>query len=135
MQGVGVLEMPTGTGKTISLLAFIMSYQATRGGNRKLVYCSRTVPEIEKVVEEVRRLLAYRIDVYKKEKREPKPGELKPEDYLCLSLSSRKNLCIHPTVASRPIPGENAPIDSNTKFQNASSVDSNCRYDRGPVEV
>lgn len=41
--------MPTGTGKTISLLALITSYQAAKGQRRKLVYCSRTVPEIEKV--------------------------------------------------------------------------------------
>lgn len=74
-QGHGVLEMPSGTGKTVSLLALIVAYQrvsgllsARNGMGRgldgaeatchpqayplevtKLIYCSRTVPEIEKV--------------------------------------------------------------------------------------
>ena len=45
-----VLEMPSGTGKTVSLLSLFVSYQLAfpeRIG--KLVYCSRTVPEIDKV--------------------------------------------------------------------------------------
>ena len=41
--------MPSGTGKTISLLSLIVSYQAAKPERRKLVYCSRTVPEVEKV--------------------------------------------------------------------------------------
>ena len=31
MQGHGVLEMPSGTGKTVSLLALIMAYQRVSG--------------------------------------------------------------------------------------------------------
>uniref|UniRef100_A0A8C1GX55 General transcription and DNA repair factor IIH helicase subunit XPD n=1 Tax=Cyprinus carpio TaxID=7962 RepID=A0A8C1GX55_CYPCA len=55
----------------------------------KLVYCSRTVPEIEKVVEELRKLMDY----YAKQ-----TGV--KNDFLALALSSRKNLCIHPEVSS-----------------------------------
>ena len=40
--------MPTGTGKTISLLALITSYQLAHPECGKLVYCTRTVPEMEK---------------------------------------------------------------------------------------
>jgi hypothetical protein len=36
-----VLEMPSGTGKTISLLALIVSYQQHYPEHRKLIYCSR----------------------------------------------------------------------------------------------
>lgn len=50
-QGHGVLEMPSGTGKTVSLLALIVAYiQANPHELTKLIYCSRTVPEIEKVM-------------------------------------------------------------------------------------
>ena len=42
--------MPSGTGKTVSLLALIVAYiQANPHELTKLIYCSRTVPEIEKV--------------------------------------------------------------------------------------
>ncbi|XP_077174711.1 general transcription and DNA repair factor IIH helicase subunit XPD isoform X1 [Paroedura picta] len=55
----------------------------------KLIYCSRTVPEIEKVIEELRKLL----DFYEKQ-----TGQKLP--FLALALSSRKNLCIHPEVSA-----------------------------------
>uniref|UniRef100_A0A4W4HLP8 General transcription and DNA repair factor IIH helicase subunit XPD n=1 Tax=Electrophorus electricus TaxID=8005 RepID=A0A4W4HLP8_ELEEL len=89
-KGHGVLEMPSGTGKTISLLSLIVAYQKAYPLEvTKLIYCSRTVPEIEKVVEELRKLM----DFYTKE-----TGE--KNNFLALALSSRKNLCIHPEVSS-----------------------------------
>ncbi|CAN8032100.1 unnamed protein product [Ixodes persulcatus] len=88
-KGHGVLEMPSGTGKTVTLLSLILSYiKANPAMVSKLIYCSRTLPEIEKVVEELRRLLKH----YHKE-----TGE--DMDVLGLCLSSRKNLCIHPEVS------------------------------------
>jgi len=47
--GSCVLEMPSGTGKTVTLLSLILSYQAANPSAGKLIYCSRTVSEIEKV--------------------------------------------------------------------------------------
>uniref|UniRef100_A0A8C2X564 Excision repair cross-complementation group 2 n=1 Tax=Cyclopterus lumpus TaxID=8103 RepID=A0A8C2X564_CYCLU len=89
-KGHGVLEMPSGTGKTISLLSLIVAYQKVFPLEvSKLIYCSRTVPEIEKVVEELRKLMEY----YSKQ-----TGE--SNNFLALALSSRKNLCIHPEVSS-----------------------------------
>ena len=43
------LQMPTGTGKTITLLSLITSYQLAHPEVGKLIYCTRTVPEMEKV--------------------------------------------------------------------------------------
>uniref|UniRef100_A0A2K5PP73 General transcription and DNA repair factor IIH helicase subunit XPD n=1 Tax=Cebus imitator TaxID=2715852 RepID=A0A2K5PP73_CEBIM len=87
-KGHGVLEMPSGTGKTVSLLALIMAYQRAYPLEvTKLIYCSRTVPEIEKVIEELRKLLNF----YEKQEGEKLP-------FLGLALSSRKNLCIHPEI-------------------------------------
>ena len=51
MQGHGLLEMPTGTGKTITLLSLITSYQLAHPDMGKLIYCTRTVHEMEKVSE------------------------------------------------------------------------------------
>lgn len=44
-------QMPTGTGKTITLLSLITSYQLAHPEVGKLIYCTRTVPEMEKVRE------------------------------------------------------------------------------------
>ncbi|KAM4751729.1 LOW QUALITY PROTEIN: general transcription and DNA repair factor IIH helicase subunit XPD, partial [Cyanocitta cristata] len=89
-KGHGVLEMPSGTGKTVSLLSLIVAYQRAHPLDvSKLIYCSRTVPEIEKVVEELRKLL----QCYERELGQPLP-------FLGLALSSRKNLCVHPEVSA-----------------------------------
>ena len=48
-EGHAILEMPTGTGKTISLLSLIISYIVEKAPNFKLIYCTRTVVEMEKV--------------------------------------------------------------------------------------
>jgi len=80
--------MPSGTGKTISLLALIVAYMREYPlVIRKLVYCSRTVPEIEKVLEELKKLVEY----YEKQLGEQFA-------MVGVVLSSRKNLCIHPDV-------------------------------------
>lgn len=39
--GKCVLEMPSGTGKTVSLLSLIVAYQQHHPEQRKLIYCSR----------------------------------------------------------------------------------------------
>ncbi|ORZ35249.1 transcription factor TFIIH complex subunit Rad15 [Catenaria anguillulae PL171] len=88
-EGACLLEMPSGTGKTVSLLSLIVSYiMSPMGANRKLVYCSRTVPEIEKALLELKRLMDYRTDQL---------GG-KQEQFFALGLSSRKNLCVNPDV-------------------------------------
>jgi len=58
-----LLEMPTGTGKTVCLLSLITSYQFANPGAGKLVYCTRTVPEMNHVMEELATVLAYRSKV------------------------------------------------------------------------
>ena len=59
------------------------------GDVTKLIYCSRTVPEMEKVIEELRKLLAF----YQQE-------NVTNLNFVGLMLSSRKNLCCHPDVSN-----------------------------------
>jgi hypothetical protein len=61
---------------------------------RKLIYCSRTVPEIEKALAELKRLMAYRIDCA-----ETPEQKAKEAAFTGLGLTSRKNLCLHPEVS------------------------------------
>lgn len=82
-----VLEMPSGTGKTVSLLSLIVAYQQYFPEHRKLIYCSRTMSEIEKALAELKALMKYRADQLGYE-----------EEFRGLGLTSRKNLCLHPSV-------------------------------------
>lgn len=82
-----ILEMPSGTGKTVSLLSITIAYQMTYPEHRKIIYCSRTMSEIEKALAELRHLMKYRAKVLGK-----------VEEFRGLGLTSRKNLCLHPTV-------------------------------------
>ncbi|KAJ1380984.1 hypothetical protein B484DRAFT_342128, partial [Ochromonadaceae sp. CCMP2298] len=87
-KGHVLLEMPTGTGKTVCLISLITSYQYQYPQTGKLIYCTRTVPEMTKCMEEIRRVIAYRVELLGAE-----GGKV-----LALCLSSRRNMCIHPTV-------------------------------------
>ncbi|MCO5559243.1 hypothetical protein L7F22_012838 [Adiantum nelumboides] len=100
-----VLEMPSGTGKTVSLLSSLSPIKSSTRRARKLIYCSRTVPEIEKALAELKRLMEYRARYNDPgsnppcQRDTPLPkGQGEQEEMLALGLSSRKNLCIHPSV-------------------------------------
>jgi DNA excision repair protein ERCC-2 len=60
LQGHCVLEMPSGTGKTVSLLSLIVAYLVVNKHDvHKLIYCSRTVQEINKVLRLYVRMACY----------------------------------------------------------------------------
>ncbi|XP_071716264.1 general transcription and DNA repair factor IIH helicase subunit XPD isoform X2 [Rutidosis leptorrhynchoides] len=101
-KGHCLLEMPTGTGKTIALLSLITSYSLSKPSNPvKLLYCTRTVHEMEKTLAELKMLHKYQVDCIGPSAK-----------MLALGLSSRKNLCVNPEVVSA---------------ENRDSVDAGCR--------
>ncbi|CAN4101935.1 unnamed protein product [Withania somnifera] len=101
-KGHCLLEMPTGTGKTISLLSLITSYRLSKPTSQiKLLYCTRTVHEMEKTLAELKLLYNYQLQEFG-------PGAR----MLAIGLSSRKNLCVNPSVVSA---------------ENRDSVDAGCR--------
>lgn len=85
-KGNAMLEMPTGTGKTVCLISLITSYQFQYPKTGKLIYCTRTVPEMTKCMEEIKKVISYRTKLIG-----PEGGKV-----LALCLSSRRNMCIHP---------------------------------------
>jgi DNA excision repair protein ERCC-2 len=93
-----IIEMPTGTGKTITLLSFITSYQLQRPDMAKLIYCTRTVGEMENVLEELQRTIAYRDKAYAED--HPEAAKKVPR-MLALGLTTRRNLCLHEEVSSK----------------------------------
>ena len=86
--------MPTGTGKTVCLLSLILSFIKQKQPTFKLVYCTRTIVEMEKTLEELKFVQQRRKEDFGRSE------ETKHlcSDFLALCLSSRRNLCIHPSV-------------------------------------
>eukprot|EP00929_Paragymnodinium_shiwhaense_P081395 TRINITY_DN42570_c0_g1_i1.p1 TRINITY_DN42570_c0_g1~~TRINITY_DN42570_c0_g1_i1.p1 ORF type:complete len:923 (-),score=134.80 TRINITY_DN42570_c0_g1_i1:7-2562(-) len=115
--------MPTGTGKTVTLFALVTSYQLAHPEVGRLVYCTRTVPEMSKAVEELRNVIEHRKEALVKELQEvmrhkkkgvveATPGEdgssdaievaksrLAAADILAVGLSARRNMCIHHDIS------------------------------------
>ena len=102
-KGNSVLEMPTGTGKTVTLFSLITSYQWAHPEVGRLVYCTRTVPEMSKALEELRKVIDFRVEVLAKEISgsgdEASPAGLAAGHILAVGLSARRNMCVHPEVS------------------------------------
>ena len=105
--GHAVLEMPTGTGKTVTLLSFITSYQYAKPETGKLIYCTRTVPEMVKVAQTPAvhvarrrpRVLASRVQCMKEMKRvlayrQQCLNNASEDTFLAVCLSARRNMCV-----------------------------------------
>ncbi|KAJ6630794.1 hypothetical protein B0H10DRAFT_2160184 [Mycena sp. CBHHK59/15] len=122
-----VLEMPSGTGKTVSLLSLIVSYQQFYPTRRKLIYCSRTVPEIEKALAELKRLMAYRVECAEGEE-----AKEKERSFMGLGLTSRKNLCIHPEVAKEK---KGKVVDARCRDLTNAAACEKGRADPGSVDL
>ncbi|KAI0273627.1 DNA repair helicase [Gloeopeniophorella convolvens] len=122
-----VLEMPSGTGKTVSLLSLIVSYQQFFPVKRKLIYCSRTVPEIEKALSELKRLMEHRISVAETDEQREKE-----KAFTGLGLTSRKNLCIHPEVSKEK---KGKVVDARCRDLTNMATVTKARAEPGSIEV
>lgn len=111
-----VLEMPSGTGKTISLLSILVAYLHHHAHEkRKVVYCTRTVEEMTKTMGEMRKLLYHW---------ELEGEQLRPLRGLC--LTAKKNLCIEPQIGSHAHPDD---VDSGCRAITAPwQTDNRCIY-------
>jgi len=144
-KGNAVLEMPTGTGKTVSLFALITSYQLAHPQIGRLVYCTRTVPEMSKALEELRTLINFRTKILEAEHKATLPaesddhaalGDGPPQDagviarkqtsdllsaskILAVGLSARRNMCIHPDVSQE---GDRERVDEMCRSMTAPWV-------------
>ena len=87
-KGQGLLEMPTGTGKTVAVFSLICAYQSAHPEIGKLVFCTRTVPEMTKALRELKVIIEYRNSLLE---------NVSP--FLAIGISARKNMCIHPEVS------------------------------------
>ena len=109
LKGHALLEMPTGTGKTVCLISLITAYQFQYPQTGKLIYCTRTVQEMQKCMEEIKKVIDYRVKMV---------GEAGGK-VLAICLSSRRNMCIHQRVTSE---GDREAVDSMCRNMTASWV-------------
>mmetsp|Transcript_25104 Transcript_25104/g.64132 ORF Transcript_25104/g.64132 Transcript_25104/m.64132 type:complete len:817 (-) Transcript_25104:40-2490(-) len=127
-KGHCILEMPTGTGKTVALFALITSYQFFHPEVGKLVYCTRTVPEMSKALEELRNVIEYRVEVLagRRVAQSLAETEAVTGDILAVGLSARRNMCIHPEVSRE---ADRERIDEKCRELTASFVRSHANVD------
>ncbi len=118
-KGHALLEMPTGTGKTVCLVSLVTSYQYQYPQTGKLIYCTRTVQEMFKTMDEIRRVIAYR-----EKQCGPAGGKV-----LALCLSSRKNMCVHPRVEAG---SDRETVDSMCRSMTASWVRTKAGVKKNP---
>lgn len=134
VQGKGhcLIEMPTGTGKTIAILSFLVSYQVhlmssgagverikqeglkRREGVFKIVYCTRTTAELEKVLGELKELYQYL------------RGYIPELQYTGIGMSARRTLCANPA----------AKQEKTGRLVNAAcrNIKLSCEYFQGYLE-
>ena len=111
------MEMPTGTGKTVCLLALILSFIKEKKPSFKLIYCTRTIVEMEKTLDELK---------FVQEAREADFGGQVGTQKLCtpvraLCLSSRRHLCIHKKVSKED---DREKVDSMCRARTAQWIAS-----------
>jgi DNA excision repair protein ERCC-2 len=119
-KGHALLEMPTGTGKTVCLISLVTAYQYQYPKTGKLIYCTRTVQEMQKCLEEVKKVIDYRVKMVGKD-----GGKV-----LGICLSSRRNMCIHPRVLAE---GDREAVDSLCRNMTASWVRARAGRGRGYI--
>lgn len=114
--GPCVLEMPSGTGKTVCLLSLILAYMSQRENAGPLIYCTRTIPEMNQGIEELKRVCKHRREKYNQ------PFD---NDLLAICLARRYYLCVNQDVAERPTKQE---VDVGCRARTIRTDEKHCDF-------
>jgi DNA excision repair protein ERCC-2 len=109
----GIIEMPTGTGKTVSMFALCTSYKLAYPDRlSKIVFCTRTLSQLQKATEELRAV-----------EKNLRANGMKP--LLSHVISARRNLCINPEVNIIP---DRDKLDTCCKKRVKYKTPSSCSF-------
>ena len=109
----GIIEMPTGTGKTVSMFALVCSYRIKFPEKlSKVVFCTRTVSQLEKAMEELR-VTQHFLGTQ---------GLKSPKSQI---ISARRNLCINTNVMEA---GQLEKVDSSCKKMTKYKTPVPCQF-------
>ncbi|KAK8894256.1 TFIIH/NER complex ATP-dependent 5'-3' DNA helicase subunit [Tritrichomonas musculus] len=114
--GPSVLEMPSGTGKTVCILSLVLAYMAQNDEVGPLIYCTRTIPELDQGIQELRNVVNTRLSISESDF---------DKKFLGIALSARANLCILPEVLEMPTRGD---IDNACSKRTIPWSDEHCEY-------
>ncbi|SBT71121.1 TFIIH basal transcription factor complex helicase XPD subunit, putative [Plasmodium malariae] len=122
-EGHCVLEMPTGTGKTVAIFSLITSYQYYKNDEGKFIFCTRTVAEMEKSLIELKKVIMYRINIIKKRNEKKCNADGVQERKLNSSECAKESNCILYTNQPDDMPSTDQP-DGMTHTQQQGEVKS-----------
>ena len=114
--GPCMLEMPSGTGKTVCLLSLILAYMAQREDVGPLIYCTRTIPEMNQGIAELKRVVKLR----KEKANLPYDNEL-----LAISLACRYYLCVNQEAAEQKTKKD---VDTQCRKRTIKSSENHCDF-------
>eukprot|EP00927_Polykrikos_kofoidii_P051222 TRINITY_DN45008_c0_g1_i1.p1 TRINITY_DN45008_c0_g1~~TRINITY_DN45008_c0_g1_i1.p1 ORF type:complete len:854 (-),score=118.09 TRINITY_DN45008_c0_g1_i1:124-2685(-) len=149
-KGNGVLEMPTGTGKTVTLFSLITSYQLAHPEVGRLIYCTRTVPEMSKALEELKVVLSFRATQLEETRKQieasaasdvhagvdssacgqrlgDRADKRAAGDILAIGLSARRNMCVHSDVCKE---GDRERVDEMCRQLTAPWIREQAPHER-----
>jgi DNA excision repair protein ERCC-2 len=114
--GPCVLEMPSGTGKTVCILSLVIAYMSQNPNVGPLIYCTRTIPELEQGISELKRVHRARA---------AELGLDYDRRFLGVAVSCRANLCVFPEVSDHR---SKADVDIECRSRNVAWSDMHCPY-------
>ena len=102
---VSLLEMPSGTGKTVCNMSFFASllFRTATDGDlpkriERLLFCTRTLGEMDQACAEAKHVLEAYNSFYARTRGEDYFRKHKHQRVTCSAMSSRRQLCIHKDI-------------------------------------
>ena len=116
-RGPIMLEMPSGTGKTVCLLSLILAYMEQKENVGPLIYCTRTIPEMNQGIAELKRVMKIRKELGNNDQFD--------QELLAISLACRYYLCVNQEAAEQKTKKD---VDTQCRARTIQSSENHCDF-------